>query len=884
MAIFNASNTSKPIAINSYGDISTYFGIASYGEVAETVVNTSTKWVELGGSWQAIFTGTGLTYGASQWDSNVYRTDPTPNTGSFTSLTLLDINGDTTFTLTGLVGIKPTSTAPTVTTIFALADTITGGSGDDYLFAAAGNDVVNGGYGLDTLDGGTGNDTLNGGADDDRFAMANDGTDALDGGTGFDTVDYSTSSTGLGIKLALGAAGALTTATNSQGNDTVKNIEAIVGASGNDTLTGNELANFLDGRAGNDSLVGGSGNDTIEGGYGKDTLTGGTGFDYVYFGSSGSSITNFNIVTGALSILEGSGTQTETDAQFEGVVGTYGADTITGASNTNTAIGYHMDGANGKDKLTGGAGSDTLIGGSQDSAIDTLAGGAGNDLYRITYSPSSSDYSTYPYVTTPAGFDLVVEGASAGTDTVILDVTPYNYNNVSTYYTLANNVENLTVDAVDGSSYNYGTNVSAAGNSLANKITALDDWSITSQYGYYYGKAFKLYGAAGNDTISGWQGADTLVGGTGNDSMIGGEGNDTYYVDSTSDVIVELADEGEDWVVSTISYDISPTAKSNIENIRLAGDVALTAIGNALSNDLLGNGLNNTLTGNAGDDLIAGGAGNDTLRGGDGNDIVTGGSGNDSMDGGTGIDTLDFSNWAAALVVNLSTNAVAGAGTDTITGFENVTGGSMNDSLTGTTATNRLMGGKGNDYLSGGSGADDLNGDVGNDVINGGAGADIMTGGADKDSFIFNTPVEATLSDRIMDFKSDEDIINFDMSSFAKIGDGDTLVEGAVRWGYTGGYSKAAELVVFTKNIPTSGYYDYGTWDVNVVATGVGNASSAYAAGDKRIFVVDNGSQTGLFQFTSAAADATVFGTELKLIATLNSVQNTQLADYGFIA
>jgi len=49
-------------------------------------------------------------------------------------------------------------------------------------------------------------------------------------------------------------------------------IENATGGSGNDTLTGNEVANFLRGNAGIDSLTGNQGNDTLEGGSSADSL------------------------------------------------------------------------------------------------------------------------------------------------------------------------------------------------------------------------------------------------------------------------------------------------------------------------------------------------------------------------------------------------------------------------------------------------------------------------------------------------------------------------------------------------------------------------------------------------------------------------------------
>ena len=51
--------------------------------------------------------------------------------------------------------------------------------------------------------------------------------------------------------------------------DTIRNIENVIGGSGNDTLTGDALANSFIGGAGNDLLKGGGGNDVLDGGAGS---------------------------------------------------------------------------------------------------------------------------------------------------------------------------------------------------------------------------------------------------------------------------------------------------------------------------------------------------------------------------------------------------------------------------------------------------------------------------------------------------------------------------------------------------------------------------------------------------------------------------------------
>ncbi|NJM30422.1 MAG: serine 3-dehydrogenase [Rhizobiales bacterium] len=56
-------------------------------------------------------------------------------------------------------------------------------------------------------------------------------------------------------------------------------IENATGGSGNDTITGNALANLLKANAGNDTILGGDGNDILDGGTGSDSLQGGNGID-----------------------------------------------------------------------------------------------------------------------------------------------------------------------------------------------------------------------------------------------------------------------------------------------------------------------------------------------------------------------------------------------------------------------------------------------------------------------------------------------------------------------------------------------------------------------------------------------------------------------------
>ena len=92
-----------------------------------------------------------------------------------------------------------------------------------------------------------------------------------------------------------------------------------------------------------------------------------------------------------------------------------------------------------------------------------------------------------------------------------------------------------------------------------------------------------LRGFGGNDFLYGGNGDDSLNGGAGVDTMQGGFGDDTYYVNVSTDNIVEFAGEGEDTVYTTL---FSQVLRENFEKLigvyTAAGDVNLR--GNAANN------------------------------------------------------------------------------------------------------------------------------------------------------------------------------------------------------------------------------------------------------------------------------------------------------------
>jgi Ca2+-binding RTX toxin-like protein len=234
-----------------------------------------------------------------------------------------------------------------------------------------------------------------------------------------------------------------------------------------------------------------------------------------------------------------------------------------------------------------------------------------------------------------------------------------------------------------------------------------------------------LYGTGGSDQINGLNGDDSLKGLGGADRIDGGAGVDTaFYTDSAVGVAVNL--ETGRGAGGTAEGD----RLFNIENL----------YGSAFGDSLIGNDASNELYGLNGSDVLKGGGGADRLDGGSGDDILKGGGGNDILQGDAGIDTADYSMTEGSGVgVSLySGTATGGAGSDTLSGIENVIGSAYRDVLQGDGGANvlrgqdgddSLYGDNGDDTLDGGAGADDLTGGLGRDTLIGGDGGDVLRGG-----------------------------------------------------------------------------------------------------------------------------------------------------------
>jgi Ca2+-binding RTX toxin-like protein len=404
-------------------------------------------------------------------------------------------------------------------------------------FGTDGNELLIGNANGNELFGGDGDDTLHGNA----------GADSLDGGDGSDWVGFASAMASVTIDLVAGSTN------GAHGVDLLFSIENAIAGAGDDSLLGDDFANWLSGGAGNDRLNSAVGNDTLDGGDGADTIWGGDGDDVfivgdgdVVFEEVGQGIDLILLRHTTIS-LGGQDIENVTGDMAGlafSIIGNTLANVLTGGSLADT-----LQGSTGNDSLVGGAGHDRLDGGDD---ADTLAGGSGNDTLN---GGIGQDWVSYAELTTTQAVTVNLAtgrtSGAAGRDVL-------------------SGVEN----ALGGAGNDY-----LLGDGLANA----------------------LFGGAGADRLDGGAGDDTLEGAAGNDTLTGGAGNDLFYVSELADVILEADGGGADTIITSVSF----TLPDHVEHLRIAegiSGITITATtGNAM---LIGNGLANTVIGGAGDDLI----------------------------------------------------------------------------------------------------------------------------------------------------------------------------------------------------------------------------------------------------------------------------------------
>ncbi|MDI1350574.1 calcium-binding protein, partial [Aquabacterium sp.] len=595
--------------------------------------------------------------------------------------------------------------------------------------------------GVDSINGtGNGLDNVITGNDADNVLDGGEGADTLVGGDGSDTYIVSSTTDVVVEEGDLGPNGLFHFSGIDQVlsqidftlGDNVENLTltgvaiAATGNASDNTLTGNDQNNVLMGLAGDDVLNGGAGADTLVGGAGSDTYVLDSLSDVIVEDASTAGI---DTVVTELSHTLADGLE---NLQLTGkaiVIGRGNAQDnvlISNEGNTEAGAGTQLYGLDGNDTL--------ISAGSYATDHQSLFGGAGDDFYQI--------------VVTSGRPPQVVELANEGVDTVYFVGGDSNNFTDGGTYVLAANVENgirsmtgMKTTAVSTLVGN-GLNNRLMGSLNSDKLSGLDgndtleggfgqdtldggagsdsmaggvgddtyivdslsdiiveraregtDTVITKVLGYTLGAnlerlRFDLTGGAGNDLFQGSVWDDTLRGGAGADTLVGGKGNDTYGVDSLSDVITELANEGVDTVQSSLSYTLS----GELENLTLIGTAALNGTGSAVANLIQGNSASNRLDGQAGVDTLIGGAGNDTYVVDNAQDVV-------SEFINEGADTVEAS---ASYTLGNHIENLTLTGSQAITG----SGNDLANQINGNEASNTLEGNGGNDRLLGNGGGD----------------------------------------------------------------------------------------------------------------------------------------------------------------------------------
>ena len=435
-------------------------------------------------------------------------------------------------------------------------------------------------------------------------------------------------------------------------DDSLTNINNVIGSEADDTLVGNSAANNLEGGAGADTLMGGAGADTAS----------------YEFASEG--------VRVDLS-------RTEAQIDFDGTHG-FSANNNEAVGDTITDI-EHITGSNFNDWLTG------------DSYNNNLYGGKGND--RLEGGESEDSYG----FRTGDGTDTLVDD---GGNIIFLQGTNNDYTGATYTFTRANfgNSEAVTLTvSKDGETLNVLEFTSDPSNYAFYKVTGNSFDMIPPDSLVVPPRV----GSESNPFLA-TAVVDIFPGSTGYDWVSYAGSTDTAGV--AAGVSVDLGDNANPAVVSEAwAAGDTLTAINNV----IGSEADDILAGNSQDNILSGGAGADTLTGGEGEDTLTGGAGADTLTGGEGEDTLTGGAGADTASyefASEGV-RVDLSRTTGTAQTDFETNHGFSANTneavgDILTEIQHITGSDHNDWLTGDDTSNDLQGGRGDDRLEGGAGED----------------------------------------------------------------------------------------------------------------------------------------------------------------------------------
>jgi serralysin len=323
------------------------------------------------------------------------------------------------------------------------------------------------------------------------------------------------------------------------------------------------------------------------------------------------------------------------------------------------------------------------------SGADVVSAGSSVYSWTIVLPTSLNDFGITSSIPTKVGYAVVTEDLSLSSPTSLYWLIGDLENSVGSNqddYIVGNSLSNVISgnagndfivggrgnDTLDGGS---GVDAVSYTDFLTGVTVRLGSFAIGVDSGVDQVIGVEnILGGGSNDILSGDGSDNILSGGGGADIIAGGPGNDIYGVDNGGDQVMELANSGNDFIGSSVSYDLMQAW--HVENLELTDLNAINGSGNWLDNFITGNIAANILSGNRGNDTLDGGGGNDTLSGGDGNDVLVWDAADGSIQGGAGNDTLFIDgsgltlNLAAtpdSLIQDIEVINIMGAGGNTLT-------------------------------------------------------------------------------------------------------------------------------------------------------------------------------------------------------------------------
>ena len=446
------------------------------------------------------------------------------------------------------------------------SDVIYGSTINDKIYGFGGNDALCGDYGNDMIDGGDGNDLIAGaegsdsiwGGDGDDF-IAGSGLLYVPQRSTNEIVwsppsgqQVLAQGAGWGIYLEAPGGGTIWSHTylfviEDGGGDVID------GGAGNDKIIGGGGEDYIQGGTGNDSIHGLGGDDVLEGGEGNDYITA----DGLVDGRTDYTLQPFR--PGADFVDGGAGDDTLLGGGDDDVIyGGLGNDRMWGDDRGVTsgadylALTYHgndfMDGEDGDDNLEGGGKDDTLYGGA---GMDTLLGDTA-----ATNVASPTDNTLIwgnDYLDGEDGNDHLIGG---GKDDTLYGGTGDDYlmgdEGSSALAGEFNGNDYLDGGTGDDSMFGGGKDDILLGGAGNDTLRGDDDVSIVAAQ--FHGADY-LDGGEGDDLLYGNGDSDVLIGGSGEDELHGGEGNDWLEGGTDADVLFGeggndtlVARSGEDWL------------------------------------------------------------------------------------------------------------------------------------------------------------------------------------------------------------------------------------------------------------------------------------------------------------------------------------------------